>query len=161
MKTLYLLRHAEAEPHHSKLNDFDRELSPIGKVQAFRRGDELSAQWPAKGKVYFSTALRTRQTLELFSSGIIHGMEQWQWLPTQELYNAPKTVYRQLTENTPDHDDYVMLVGHNPGISQAINWFIGDNLLDMQEGDLATIVLPINSWKEIFEGCGKLIGLKS
>ena len=161
MKMLYLLRHAEAEPFNNKPKDFDRILTANGKIQAFRRGEEFSEVWPDKGIVYFSTAERTRQTLEMFASPIIHGMEGWQWKPTHELYNAPREVYSKLIESTPDSFEHVLLIGHNPGITEALAWFTGKQDREMKTADLAIIELAVGHWAEVFQHGGYLIDLKS
>src|ERR1700742_3308322 len=62
-RTLLLLRHAKSD-YPAGVADHDRPLAPRGVREAALAGDWLRAHTPAVDAVLFSTATRTRQTLE-------------------------------------------------------------------------------------------------
>jgi phosphohistidine phosphatase SixA len=56
-----------------------------------------------------------------------------------------------------DTEDRVMIVGHNPGLSQFLNE-LADTEAELATCDLAQIELPFNHWTELEKSaCAKLI----
>ena len=65
MKRLVLLRHAKAIPASPDLDDRDRRLADRGRSDAIRIGQFLKEESCVPELVLCSTALRTRETLDL------------------------------------------------------------------------------------------------
>ena len=67
-RQLWVLRHAEAEPHGTR-SDSERRLTPRGEAQARAAGAALSRLDVAFAAVLFSPKTRARQTAELACEG--------------------------------------------------------------------------------------------
>lgn len=109
MRKIYLLRHAQAQSGFSA-PDKDRELTDLGKEQAFHVGLFLKTQ--DIHTVLCSAATRTQQTLEqVKKAGAVFGKTEI----LEQFYNAPAEILNrdiELVENN------VLVVAHNPGIHQ-------------------------------------------
>ena len=115
MKTLWLLRHAKASQGGDGLADRDRPLNARGRAAAARIGRHLAEREVRPELVLCSSALRTRETVELVADGL--GAE----LPIDyedDLYLASERDLRHRLEQVPESVESVLLVGHNPGIAE-------------------------------------------
>ena len=113
MRSLYLLRHAKSSWADPALSDHERPLAPRGRRDAKRIAAHLLELGIAPELVLCSTALRTRETLELIRPALdaaaIVELEA-------ALYAAwAETLLERLRE-VPDERRSVMLIGHNPGL---------------------------------------------
>lgn len=111
MKTLTLIRHSETEFTSNDGSDFNRELTDNGKDQAITLFQVLTIDTPTQ--VYHSAARRTTQTAAILQS--IH--PSLQLFPRKDLYNADLDVLLEIVDELKDME-HIILVGHNPGISQ-------------------------------------------
>lgn len=126
----YLLRHAKAEPHSLNKDDKERSLSPSGVRQAEALGAWLAGVGNAAGAgahvpfevVYCSAATRTRETWDALEHGfqaqhsgsaLIQGKVEY----VDALYHAPAEKMLNLLQQTPADVSRVLLIGHNPGVS--------------------------------------------
>ena len=74
----------------------------------------------------------------------------------KKLYHAGGDTFLATIQSLDDSLDHVMLVGHNPGLTE-----FADDLLNAGIGNIPTAgfvcgQLKIESWKEAKWGCGKL-----
>lgn len=124
MNTLYLLRHADAEPAKYYDDDRDRELTSTGQQDARRLGRFLAATDQLPDQFVTSTAVRARQTAEMLSKG-----EEWMsevsLRPSHALYRAqPADVLAQIRA-TEDEVGGLLLVGHEPTWSTTVSQLVG------------------------------------
>ena len=116
MKRLFLLRHAKASPEKAGLQDDRRALIERGRTDAVRIGSFLRDEVYAPGLVLCSTAVRTRQTLDLV-------LPELEVAPRvrhlDELYLAKASAILALVRQTPDDEASLMVVGHNPGLEDC------------------------------------------
>ena len=117
----YLLRHAKAEPHSLQKDDIDRALAESGVKDSLHLGEHLAAQqYFGLDHIWCSSAVRTRQTLERVKKGFEEQGGQFS-VPVQyekRLYHAPATTMLEVLRLTTPAAKQVMMVGHNPGISE-------------------------------------------
>ncbi|MGB0866704.1 MAG: SixA phosphatase family protein [Granulosicoccaceae bacterium] len=115
MKDLLLFRHAQAGGGSVTGRDFDRVLTEFGRSQPEGAGRALVEQGASPQLVLCSASARTRETLALLqASGLCDGAELRY---SEALYEC--TVRQILLElaGVDDAIERVMLVGHNPGLS--------------------------------------------
>ncbi|HEX7806525.1 MAG TPA: histidine phosphatase family protein [Cellulomonas sp.] len=114
-RRLVLLRHAKAE-HGGEIADHLRPLSLVGRRQATGVGATLQAAGMIPDLVLCSSSLRTRQTWDLVRSSL--GAQ-----PTVELsdtlYSAGVRAMLDLVRDVPSAVRTVLLVGHEPTVSEA------------------------------------------
>jgi phosphohistidine phosphatase len=113
MLTLTLFRHAKSSWDTSDLDDRDRPLNERGLAAAPLMGAFLHEKGLMPDLVLCSTAVRTRQTLELAS-------DAWQPKPRTKhegaLYLAEPISLLERVRRTPGTVRHLMIVGHNPGL---------------------------------------------
>ena len=117
---IYLLRHAES-PMSSLIDDHSRPLSDTGKEDA-----STLAKYICDNKICFdltlcSTSDRTKETLTIIKDRSIDSFREINYL--DELYNASKDKIHEVISRRTNQS--ILVVGHNPGISELISDFAG------------------------------------
>lgn len=148
MKLVYLLRHAEASSDSNFLQDKKRPLTPKGVQQALNLADKMSAWQAGPQSVFSSSAVRTKQTTE----HVISYYEDIQnnIVYDDKLYLASESQILETIQSIDDIFDRVMIVAHNPGVSDFANRF-GLQINDMPTCGIAVIQYLVNKWTDIDE----------
>jgi phosphohistidine phosphatase len=120
-RTLVLLRHAKARaPGESP--DFERSLTERGLADAGATGTWLAAESLRPGLVICSSATRTRQTWQGVAIAIA-AAEPNGGAPEvhyeQKLYDGGRTEMIDLVRAVPDDITTVLVIGHNPTVSDV------------------------------------------
>lgn len=116
MKTLYILRHAKAEPEGHD-GDAERPLMKRGQKAAAAMGEYLAGLKPPPRLVLCSTSLRTRETLDAILPAL---KPSPQALFENALYLAGANRLLDRLQRLPEQTESVLLIGHNPGLHQLI-----------------------------------------
>jgi phosphohistidine phosphatase len=122
MKTLILMRHAEAGWAEPGVNDHDRSLNQRGRSAAPVMAHWLAARGPRPGAVLCSPSRRTRETAALMRDAM-------PWLPEPDLPSAlyhagPGTLLEHL-RRLPGGCDSVLLIAHEPGLGALLRMLGG------------------------------------
>jgi phosphohistidine phosphatase len=137
-RQLWLLRHAEAEPHGTR-SDAERRLTPRGEGQARAAGLALARLEADFDAVLYSPKTRSRQTAELAA-------EQWreeqravlaEHAPLASGFEARQAL-DALAAIAPD--GRLLLVGHEPDLSRVVAELTGGRV-DLKKGGLAVVRL--------------------
>ncbi len=137
-RQLWLLRHAEAEPHGARV-DAERRLTERGERQARAAGIALARLGAVFDAVLFSPKVRARQTAELAA-------EQWELAQRERL-----RVYEPLAHGLDARealselagvtaDGRLLMVGHEPDLSRVLGDLTGARA-DLKKGGLAVMRL--------------------
>jgi phosphohistidine phosphatase len=157
MKTIYLMRHAKAEPGGSG-SDHDRELTDDGRRQARRMGAFLRATDQIPDRIVTSTAVRARTTARALS-------EDGGWaseVPMRQasaLYDGKVDDVLQEIQATRDGADSVLVVGHQPTWALAIGRLTGGSSVAFPTGACARIDVDADRWAKVREDTGRLAWL--
>jgi phosphohistidine phosphatase len=137
-RQLWVLRHAEAEPHGTR-SDAERRLTPRGEEQARAAGAALSRLEVTFDAVLFSPKARARQTAELAA-------QAWQ-SSQRELLRSYEPLAsgfdgRQAREalSAIGADGRLLIVGHEPDLSRTVADLTGGRI-DLKKGGLAVVRL--------------------
>ena len=114
MHTLHLLRHAKSS-WKDNVDDHRRGLSRRGREAARRVGEHLPAAVGPLDLVLASSALRTRQTLDLI---LARFAPRPRILIEDELYLATADRLLERLRRLAEEDRNVLLIGHNPGLRE-------------------------------------------
>ena len=150
MRTLYLLRHAKSSWSDPALPDHERPLSPRGRRDAKRIAEHLLELGIMPGLVLCSTAVRTRETLELIRPALDAAATV---KLEAELYAASAETLLERLREVPDEEASVMLIGHNPGLQDlALDLASAGPGRERLEAKfptaaLATLTVPTATWK--------------
>ena len=118
MKRLILVRHAKSSLNQPLVSDHERILNQTGISEAKLIGQYLSNNKYTPCHIISSTATRTLET----ANSIIEQLKFKNKIETQSLiYTDSILNILNLINNIDDQYQCVMLVGHNPTITQLIN----------------------------------------
>ena len=153
MPTLYLLRHAKSSWDDPALPDRERPLAPRGRRDAKRIAKHLVRLGLEPELVVCSSAVRTRETLELVRPALGASTIELE----DDLYAASADELLARIHLVPDTVGSVMLIGHNPGL-QALALLLassGDELQRLETkfptAALATLTVA-KAWSRLAEG---------
>lgn len=138
MKQLLIVRHAEAEPNAA--SDIKRNLTDYGKTQALKLKNSLMLASFEPDFVYVSTSNRTIQTLEILDFKCPHQADL-----SFYTFNNIVDIINWL-ESVPDHLRCVVLVGHNPIVSNLASYFV-KSIHNLSTSNAVSITFDTNSWQ--------------
>jgi phosphohistidine phosphatase len=165
MKRLLLLRHAKAL-RDRKQDDHDRALAPEGIWAAEAMADHCEKRLRKVDLALCSSAIRAHETLRLFERCLPPSCKT---VLDEDLYLADRRTLRDVLREVDDRHRTVLLVGHEPGLSELAHAVGGRNGSDrvlrrlakgFKTAALLTIDLSIESWEELHWHCGHLHSLK-
>jgi phosphohistidine phosphatase len=150
MKKLLLIRHAKAT-HETGFADFERPLKPSGLQDAAIMAGRIKEQGHLPQLLVASPALRTISTANVFSQHLDIPAAQ----EIVGIYEASADQLVDIVSELNDDQDFIGLVGHNPGIGQVLYDLSGE-VKDVPPGAVALIEFDIDSWANISSKSGKL-----
>ncbi|MEQ8366405.1 MAG: histidine phosphatase family protein [Roseicyclus sp.] len=154
---LILTRHAKSDWGDPMLQDRDRSLNARGRRDAPRIGAWLAAQGHLPGQALVSAATRTRETWMLLSAEF--GRE----VPVtflDQLYHAEGATL--LATLQAAHASAVMIVGHNPGISEAAYRLVSmppshGRFIDYPTCATLVCAFAVDTWDQVSWGMGDVV----
>lgn len=123
MKTLHLLRHGKSSWSEPGIADHERPLTRRGRRAAQAIARHLVDANIVPDLVLCSTALRTRQTLDL----ILPSIKPPKIIIDRQLYEASERRLLDYLRELPDGAESVLLIGHNPGLQSLALTLAGRN----------------------------------
>ena len=161
-RPLVLLRHAKAETPGDRL-DFERRLTEKGEADADAAGSWLADEGLAPSLVICSPAARTRQTWHGVAVALAQAAPS---APAPEvhyengLYEGGRTEVVDLLRRVPDDVSTVLVVGHNPTMSDVSVLLRPDAAADADFEGLKTCGLAVHRtaglWSETEPGSMEL-----
>jgi phosphohistidine phosphatase len=138
-RQLWLLRHAEAEPHGTRL-DAERRLTARGEHQARAAGIAIQRLAVAFDEVLFSPKVRARVTAELAVEGWSERQRELlrEHPPLAGGFDVPGAL--DALAGVPARDGRLLLVGHEPDLSLLAGGLTGGRI-DLKKGGLAVVRL--------------------
>lgn len=152
-QSLYLLRHAKAEPWSPGINDFGRCLSDRGIDHMAQLSKWALENLAAPEITLCSSSCRTRETLLPFSEAWPGSGQSTEFL--DEIYEAGTGALHLLAENAFRSCASVFMIGHNPGFEYLAQAVLRSSdsagINKMATGTMAVIDFPQGYEK----GCGE------
>lgn len=156
MKTVILLRHAKSDWSNPEFADHQRPLNPRGQRNAPEMGERMKSFPDYKPQlIKVSNAIRTRQTMELFAPAA--GWDEVDLLVKDWLYLASKQEYIKSIEKLHDELDSICYCGHNPTVTDVVNYFTEVDIPNIPTCGIAVITFNVDSWKLVSQNSGKLV----
>src|SRR5688500_9586686 len=148
MKTLFLLRHAKSSWDEPFQEDFDRPLNKRGRDDAPRMAKRLKERDIQPDLMLSSPAQRAISTCMLiaekagYNTSLIH--------TDSRLYHASEDQLLKIIHELNDASDEVMIVAHNPGLTDFVNRLNIEPFTDnIPTCGVVSIKLPVASWKDV------------
>ncbi|MEU4420643.1 histidine phosphatase family protein [Actinoplanes sp. NPDC024001] len=160
-RTLILLRHAKAETP-GDFDDYDRALIPRGESDAGAAGSWLADEKLHPDLVICSSAKRTRQTWQAASLTLAHDSRPAPEVRYEEdLYWGGRTEVFDLLRAVPDEIRTVLIVGHNPTMSEVSALLMPDEQFTGVITELKTAGLAVHTadipWAQAEPGAMPLV----
>ncbi len=147
MKTLYLVRHGKSSWKDASLPDHDRPLNKRGEQDASRMGKRLRHRRPKPEVILSSPAVRAKRTAKILATAI--GSPKSGIIVDDLIYAAEPEGLVSVIRGLDNAVDCVMLVGHNPALTQLVNSLAHCDIANVPTCGLAVLEFRINSWHDI------------
>lgn len=158
MKTLLLARHAKSNWGDKNFSDFDRPLNETGEADAPVVALYLQQCGYLIHQIISSDAARALATAEVYKK---HLTRDQNLITHHDLYLASVETIANIVSNISPAYSTVMIVGHNPGMSEALNYFCKENFDDMSACSVGIIQFEVSGWADITAGSGDVLGFES
>ena len=129
---LLLMRHGEAVRPGGDVGDHDRPLTERGREMVPRMAEILLENGLTPARILVSSALRTRETVELLLS-VLGDVEV---KVVSKLYNATPMTVLEVIHGQGGGADPLLIVGHNPGLETTVSNIVG-NIVPFPVGAVA------------------------
>jgi phosphohistidine phosphatase len=144
MKTLTLIRHAKSSWKDPTLPDWDRPLNKRGRRDAPMMGGRLAAREAYADLLITSSAVRAMTTAEAIAAEIEYPADEI--LVAERLYGADEFEILEVIQNLDDAWDRVMLVGHNPGLTDLVNALSPTGIDNLPTCGIVELTYDTESW---------------
>jgi len=152
MKRLTLVRHAQADEQLPGQSDWERPLTKRGTLDAAEMAKRMKSHRLKPDMILCSPALRTRQTCEAFAKCLSVTDEKIAY--EDDLYLADTKHLLQCVHHADDVR-HVMVIAHNPGITEFAQWLAKDYSVDgMTTCAVFTAEFDIEHWATLSEESG-------
>ena len=152
MKTLFFCRHAKSDwstslPDHERpLNDRGHKSIPV-MAKVWKDLGEVPTHWMSSSA---ERALRTAQLLSgQFEQAITLQVDH-------QLYHADVKDWMKIINDLPAEYSAISLFGHNPGITDVVNYLSNSAIDNIPTCGLAKVNFEIPEWRLVSNGIGTL-----
>jgi phosphohistidine phosphatase len=147
VKTLILIRHSKAENRESSVNDFERSLTTEGLADSRKMADFILKTGIKPDFIVTSSAARAYETASIFENILKTGAKNI--LATRKLYYcSAKTILDQIY-GLPETLGCIMVVAHNPGISELTRWLSAGKSFFMDNTQVSILKYNMEHWFQI------------
>lgn len=147
------MRHGEASYNSS--SDYERLLTNIG-VSEVKNSASVSKNFGLiPEKIFCSPAKRTKLSALNFCNHLNISSSIIQYI--KGFYHKDADFYFNEILATTNLCNTLLVVGHNPPISEIANYFYSDKSILMNTGDLFVVSFDAQNWNEIFLTNSKVI----
>ena len=146
-KTLILVRHAKsswADPH---LTDHERPLNKRGLDDAPKMARRLAKRGERPDQVVTSSALRALETAKVFASKL--EVADRPLVVEPKIYGAGVDELVELIRGFDEGLGSVLVVGHNPTLSELCHRITGEELGELSTCSVVTLRVPSGTWGSV------------
>ncbi len=147
MKTLIILRHGKSSWDDPMLRDFDRPMKNKGRRRTQLIADYLKQHNIIPDYIVSSPALRAVNTAKIVAIALGYDVENIE--QNSDLYFVDTEKYFEAVYAAPDDKNCLMIVGHNPMITDFCNSFLAHFIQNLPTSGLCVLSFDINKWSEI------------
>lgn len=149
MKTVYILRHAKSSWDFPHLSDEERPLIDKGKKRTLLINEFLIDKKITIDMIISSHAVRAFDTAKIVARAIGYPPDQ---------IRINKMIYHSNEENLidqffdlSDHIKSVMIVGHNPTLTNFVNLYLDEKIEWLPTSGLVSINFHTDKWISLSE----------
>jgi phosphohistidine phosphatase len=146
MKTIYIVRHAKSSWDKIDLPDEKRHLMEKGRIRTQRVVNYLLEKQLGVDYIISSHAVRAHETAKILAQGLKYPVENIKIDP--QLYHAEGDSIRDQIFELPDRFNSVMIVGHNPSLTDLVNLFMPSPIDNLPTSGVASFSFDADSWEK-------------
>lgn len=154
-KRLYLLRHAKSSWDDTSIEDFKRPLNKRGQRDAPAMGRRFRERGYLPDRIVASPAERAYDTARTVARELGYALADI--VKDDELYLASRAVLLDCVHATPDALGSLMLVAHNPGLTDLANTLTSQRIDNLPTCGLYCADFSIRRWRDLAPGNGTLV----
>lgn len=155
MKKLILVRHGKAEDDSPEFSDFERSLTPRGKLISRLMAQKLKLKEKTPGTIISSPAFRALETALIFAGEF--GISPEEIVLASNIYHGLNLKNLNLILSSVSEDsDTISLYGHNPAFSDLANNLSKEGCDPMPKSGVVCISFNIKTWSELRRNSGNL-----
>lgn len=151
MKTVVLVRHGKAGLSHPDLDDMDRPLQHRGKKDSIKMAERFADLDVEVDMLISSPALRSQTTAKAFSNQLSLRVET-----DERLYDGTDSELLDVIQETDEECSCILLVGHNPSLSDLLRDLLDAECEDLCAGSVAVVDCDVAEWEDVHSGSGTL-----
>jgi phosphohistidine phosphatase len=144
MKTLFLMRHAQAEWENPGISDYDRQLTEQGRLQAEQIAQRLQAQQTRLDVIYTSPAIRTLDTAKIMAKQF--QIAEHHIIIEQQLYQAQVHDLLAVLAEIEEVHENALMVGHNPSVSDTVSYLCNQPSTRLPPATVVGMQVDKSSW---------------
>ncbi len=149
------MRHGKAAMQNGPVGvDFARPLTEEGCQEVAMVGRYCQKLSVHPQLVIASTAKRTQMTAQQFTSVYETAIET---RPEAALYNAGLADLLKVLHDIDDQYQHVLLIGHNPGVTELTQYLTNTSLPSLTAGSLYQLRFNASSWSDLTKQGGQTV----
>jgi phosphohistidine phosphatase len=147
MKTLYIVRHAKSSWDYPALEDYQRPLLEKGKKRTKYIVDYLLEKNVRVDLIMSSHATRALETAKIIAKALQYPENKI--LISKSIYHSDPDGLFNLFFDLPEDIHSLMIVGHNPTLTNFANLFLERKLDNLPTSGIVCIDFKTDNWEEI------------
>ncbi|UOD51067.1 SixA phosphatase family protein [Orrella daihaiensis] len=146
MKTLLLVRHAKTAPAGPDQTDHARALEDSGVTDAGKLAHYLRKKDLVPEQMLVSSANRTQSTAQILLAAF--DGQDIDVVVSDELYLADVSFLEQVVINASDEISTLMIVGHNPGLSELAYQY-DQHVQGLHPAQMLRVEFDVKHWANV------------
>ena len=152
MKTIYIVRHAKSSWDMAGIPDEKRPLLEKGKKRTKKVIDFFHEKKIKVDYIIASHAVRAHETAKILAHSLKYPQEDIKIDP--HIYFADGDSIMNQFYDLPDRFKSVMIVGHNPSLTDFVNGFLNKPIENLPTSGVVSLSFETDRWEEIpVAGC--------
>jgi phosphohistidine phosphatase len=146
-KVLHVVRHAKSSWDNDGIADIDRSLKAKGIRNAYETARKLKLINHVPEMIVSSPADRALHTAVIFARVFEYPLGNLQI--NNILYESSKDTILDFIRNFDDSKYSLMIFGHNPDVTNLVNYFIRKAVNEIPTSGVTTLMFSCDTWKNI------------
>jgi len=146
MKTLFLIRHGKSSWASAELSDYDRPLKERGETDAKMIAEHLLEKEINPDMVISSPANRAISTAKIFSEVLKYPEDKI--LLKEDIYFGSSFEIKNAFKELDNSINTVLIFGHNPYMTEVVNDYTDEIIVNVPTSGTAWITSESESWKD-------------
>jgi phosphohistidine phosphatase len=147
MKTIYIVRHAKSSWNQTDMTDEKRPLMEKGKKRTKKVIDYLHKNHIEVDYIITSHAVRAYETAKILAHGLKYPIGNIKVDP--QIYHADGDSILNQFYDLPDRFESVMIVGHNPSLTDLVNLFLTSPIDNLPTSGVVSFSFDTDQWEKV------------